>query len=512
MFATTRFLRSSKYRLFSSLSLKAVAKPKTALTDPFLLTEPTEPFMNPLETSTSVSASIKDHISKYQDARPFMLIAGKSLIINLFCYPQSKGCYLADADGNKYLDLHAQISSVALGYNHPAILNACKSDEMVIALANRPCLGLLPPTNWPEILEASHMRVAPKGLTNIFNTTCGSSANEIAFKTAFIGYKKFHGIPDTISEEELATCQDNIAPGSPELAVLSFRNGFHGRTMSTLSATRTKPIYKAGIPAFPWPAVDFPKLRYPLDRFEQENYDEENRCLDLVKAAIETNPIPIAAMIVEPILSEGGDLHASDRFFQELRRITKEHNVVMIVDEVQTGVGATGKFWAHEHWNLDSPPDIVTFSKKMQAAGLFYSDELRPLVPMRNFNTWMGDQPRSLIAKAILDEIEESNLIALVNSTGKYLISHLKPISIRYGRVVKNVRGKGTFIAFDCPNQEIRDLMVMLLKAEGVLINASGSNSVRFRPPLILTKTHINAFLPRFESILNKIYKQFWPQ
>jgi hypothetical protein len=118
-------------------------------------------------------------------------------------------------------------------------------------------------------------------------------------------------------------------------------------------------------------------------------------------------------LIVEPIQSEGGDNHASPAFFQGLRDITKKHGVMMIVDEVQTGFGATGKFWGHEHWKLTSPPDLVTFSKKAQTAGYFFGD--RALIPdkaYRQFNTWIGDAARVIMSKAIIEEILAKDLVA----------------------------------------------------------------------------------------------------
>lgn len=116
-------------------------------------------------------------------------------------------------------------------------------------------------------------------------------------------------------------------------------------------------------------------------------------CFAQVEQTIKTWHQPIAALIVEPIMAEGGDLHASPYFFQQLRRITLQHDILMIADEVQTGVGATGDFWAHSHWQLprDTPVDMVTFSKKMQAAGHFYHHRLTPDQPYRNFNTWVRE-------------------------------------------------------------------------------------------------------------------------
>jgi len=132
-------------------------------------------------------------------------------------------------------------------------------------------------------------------------------------------------------------------------------------------------------------------LKYPLDENIGLNRIEEEKCLEEVEKTIKEWHCPIAAVIVEPIQSEGGDNHASTSFFRRLRDITKRHGVLMIVDEVQTGVGSTGTFWAHEKWGLEKgeEPDIVTFSKKFQAAGwYFHNEKLIPNRPYRQFNTW----------------------------------------------------------------------------------------------------------------------------
>jgi 4-aminobutyrate aminotransferase/(S)-3-amino-2-methylpropionate transaminase len=120
---------------------------------------------------------------------------------------------------------------------------------------------------------------------------------------------------------------------------------------------------------------------------------------------------PVAAVIIEPVLAEGGDKHASDAYFRQLRLIAKKHGAYFIVDEVQTGVGATGKFWAHEHWGLNEgeEPDFVTFSKKMQASGIYHKKDLRPLQSYRIYGTWMVspsqlDCRRELMTREIRSE------------------------------------------------------------------------------------------------------------
>lgn len=167
--------------------------------------------------------------------------------------------------------------------------------------------------------------------------------------------------------------------------------------------------HQVDIPAFDWPCAPFPERKYPLNENEEFNAKEEAKCLGeyeqilidsyvprsffsrAITDEISKATRPVAAVIIEPVLAEGGDKHASDNYFRQLRLIAKKHGAYFIVDEVQTGVGATGKFWAHEHWGLQAgeEPDFVTFSKKMQASGVYHKKELRPGAAYRIYGTWM---------------------------------------------------------------------------------------------------------------------------
>lgn len=289
---------------------------------------------------------------------------------------------------------------------------------------NRPALGNFPSATWHDILKNGLLKVAPTGMDNIFTAQSGSEANELAFKASMMLYRRRErGEGVDWTAEETASCIDNAKPGSPDLAVLSFANSFHGRGFGSLSTTRSKAVHKLDIPSFDWPQAPFPQLKYPLEKNVEANQAEEKRCLEEVERLIKTWRFPVTALIVEPIQSEGGDNHASPAFFQGLRDLTKKHNVVMIVDEVQTGFGATGKFWGHAHWNLSSPPDIVTFSKKAQTAGYFFGD--RMLVPdkaYRQFNTWIGDPARVIMSKAVINEILDKNLVDQCVSTGNMFL------------------------------------------------------------------------------------------
>ncbi|TIC67402.1 ARM repeat-containing protein [Wallemia mellicola] len=402
-------------------------------------------------------------------------------------YGKSSGNYIVDADGNTLLDAFAQIASIAIGYNNPALIELAKSEEFITAAINRPALGNFPPSNWKQILEDGLLKKAPKGLEQLFTAMCGSCANESAYKAVFMAYRdKHHGTG--FSEEEL-------------------KSSFHGRLFGSLSTTRSKAIHKIGVPAFDWPQVAWPAVKYPLEEYGDYNRAAEANSLELVRQTIREHKTkkPVAALVVEPIQSEGGDNHASADFFRGLREITKEEGVYMIVDEVQTGFGATGSFWAHDKWNLETPPDIVTFSKKAQAAGFYHNFDLRPSLPYRNFNTWMGDPIRALQAREMIKYIDNHNLVKHTEDVGEFIYTSLKNLS--GNTPIENVRGwkQGTFISFDMPTSQGRDLVVSSMRARGVNIGGCGERAVRLRPMLIFGKEEAGILLDTLRKVIADI-------
>jgi 4-aminobutyrate aminotransferase/(S)-3-amino-2-methylpropionate transaminase len=158
---------------------------------------------------------------------------------------------------------------------------------MISALVNRPAIGNFPSQDWLSQLGEGLLRVAPKGMDKVYTAHSGSEANELAFKASFLLWqRRQRGEGVAWTYEELDTCMKNMAPGSPELAILSFRNSFHGRGFGSLSTTRSKALHKLDIPAFNWPQAPFPALKYPLEENQEVNDAEENRCLNEVERLI----------------------------------------------------------------------------------------------------------------------------------------------------------------------------------------------------------------------------------
>ncbi|CAM9023479.1 unnamed protein product [Wickerhamomyces anomalus] len=385
--------------------------------------EPTEPVIKTAEIPGPASKAGIESLGKVFDSRPVYFIAD---------YEKSLGNFIADVDGNfPGKDLEGIIKNV--------------------------------------------LKVAPEGQDQVWNGLSGADANELAFKAAFMWYQQQkRGNADFTTEENEST-MENQAPGSPDLAVLSFKRAFHGRLFASASVTASKPVHKLDLPSFKWPKAEFPSYQYPLEDHVEENKAEDARTLAIVENLIKTWSVPIAALIIEPIQSEGGDNHASAEFFQGLRDITLKHGVVFIVDEVQTGLGATGKLWAHEHFKISPAPDLVTFSKKFQSAGYFFHDpKFVPNVAYRQFNTWCGDPARMILAGAIA----------------------------KYPTKLQNLRGKNraTFIAWDLESGAARNAFLYKMKQNGVNIGGCAEVSVRLRPTLTFEKKHADLFV----KVLNK--------
>jgi L-lysine 6-transaminase len=269
--------------------------------------------------------------------------------------------------------------------------------------------------------------------------------------------------------------------------MIHFEQSFHGRSGYTLSVTNTADQRKTKyFPKFDWPRVVNPKLRFPVD--EQVLVDVrklEEIAIAQIEAACRQHKGDIAGLIIEPIQGEGGDNHFRPEFIQELRRLADKHEFLLIFDEVQSGMGITGKMWAHEHYDVQ--PDVFAFGKKSQVCGIVAGKRVEEVEnhvfaeSSRINSTWGGNLVDMVRATRYLEIIEDENLVAHTEAMGKVLIEGLENIADESKGTMTNVRGKGMMVAFDLPAPDIRDEMMKTLEKNGLKALKSGVQSIRFR-------------------------------
>ena len=246
--------------------------------------------------------------------------------------------------------------------------------------------------------------------------------------------------------------------------------------------------------------VENPKLRFPVTpEVEGDVKAAEERALEQARKAFEDNPDDIAAIIIEPIQAEGGDNHFRPEFLQALERLADQSECFFVVDEVQTGVGLTGRMWAHEHFGLT--PDALAFGKKMQVCGCLVGPKVDEepqnvfKVGSRINSTWGGGLTDMVRAARFLEIIEEERLVDNARATGGHLLRGLQAVQAELGGTMTNARGLGLMIAFDLPTAELRKKAQETIIANGLLLLTCGPRSIRFRPPLNLAAREADAAL-----------------
>ncbi len=353
--------------------------------------------------------------------------------------------YCEDLDGNVFMDWASQIACQPLGYNHPRMLAAAKkyANSAPLKLAGHDYYSL----EHLELMEEL-ATITPAELNRFFLINSGAEAVENAIKVA---YRR----------------KPNAKIG------ISVQGAFHGRTLGALSCTNSKTAQKKHYPEIPMRRITLNSID-DLHRLFRHDVDPEN----------------VAFVIAEAVQGEGGYRFASKEWLQELRKITAENNITLIFDEVQSGMGRTGKWWAFEHAGIT--PDIITSGKALQVAATIGKKEFFPTESSSISSTWGGgDLFHMAMGLEIIKTVKEENLLENVRTSGAYLLKRLQELQSKY-QILSNSRGLGLMIAIDLPSADIRNRLVNLNFQKGLLTLGCGSHGLRIIPPYIISKSEID--------------------
>lgn len=421
-----------------------------------------------------------------------LLTVGYGFVLDL---ARSHGPFMVDAkSGEEYLDFASFYASNPLGYAAPALAEPEFRERLLRAATLKVANPDFYTTYFAEFVETLSHTAAPATHPHYFFVEGGSLAVENAMKVAF-DWKT----------------RRNLIEGHGELGsqILHFEQAFHGRSGYSLSVTNTDPAKTLHFPKFPWPRLPAPAMRFPQDDAAISDVHELER-LSLAKAerAFDIHGADIAAILIEPIQGEGGDNHFRPEFLKALRRLADQRGALLIFDEVQTGVGLTGSWWAHEQ--LGATPDIICFAKKLQLGGILVSTRVDDVdsvfkVPSRISSTWGGSLADMVRATRILEAIESEQLLSNAAARGLELQASLARLAERFPALVRNVRGRGLMCALDLPTTEQRAALLKAAFAERLLLLPSGVQTVRFRPFLNVNSEHVQELVTRLSRALGKL-------
>ena len=397
----------------------------------------------------------------------------------------SQGVRLHDKkSGRSLIDLFGFYASNPLGMNHPKMTrDEGFMERLVDAALNKVTNSDVMTGHMARFVDTFDRVGIPDYLPYTFFISGGALAVENALKTAFDWkVRKNHekGYRREVGHQ-----------------VLHLDQAFHGRTGYTMSLTNTAdPRKTMYFPKFDWPRITNPKIHFPLDEDEVERVAaEEQKALDQAKRYFHEREDQIAAVILEPIQGEGGDNHFRPSFLKRLKTLAHENDALLVFDEVQSGVGITGEFWAHQA--LGVKPDIMAFGKKSQVCGILAGRKLDEVddhvfeTPSRINSTWGGNIVDMVRFDRILEIMEEEHLVEHAGTVGEHLQSRLHELANSFPAVT-NVRGRGLMTAFTLPSTEYRDHVTQQTYEEGAIILGCGERSIRFRTPLTITEGEVD--------------------
>ena len=404
-----------------------------------------------------------------------VLLDGFKVVVDL---EKSRGSYLYNAASNRRLiDLYGFFGSMPVGFNHPHFDDPDVQCDLLRAAKVKIANSDVYSEDYAEFVETFERVVGLPPLERYLFIEGGAPAVENCLKAA-MDWK----------------VRKNMAAGHGERGtqLLHFRHAFHGRSGYTMSLTNTDPRKTDLFAKFNWPRVSCPHIDFSLPESDREAdvIEREAKAEREIHEFIEQRKIDVCAIIIEPIQGEGGDNHFRGEWLQKLRKICDETEMLLIFDEVQCGMGATGRNWCCEHF--DVLPDLLAFGKKAQVCGVMAGPRLDEVkdkafrLSSRLNSTWGGNFTDMVRSTHYLRIIEEEHLVENAAKVGGYFLDQLRDLQ-REESAISNVRGRGLFLAFDLPDPKTREQFWKGFFDLGVLTLRSGENSIRFRPPLDVT-------------------------
>ncbi|HEY2799386.1 MAG TPA: L-lysine 6-transaminase [Chthoniobacterales bacterium] len=419
---------------------------------------------------TPTKSRVLDQIAEH------VLLDGFRIVIDL---EKSKGSYLHNAkDNRRLIDLYGFFGSNPVGFNHPHFDKPEVQADLLSAAEVKIANSDVYSEGYGRFVETLWRIVGMPPLERMLFIEGGALAVENTLKAA-MDWK----------------VRKNMAAGCGERGteILHFRRAFHGRSGYTMSLTNTDPVKTDLFAKFNWPRVSTPFIDFSLDESEREAdvIAREKKSEEEIMQFVRKRGIDIAAIIIEPIQGEGGDNHFRGEWLQTLRRICDENEMLLIFDEVQCGMCATGRNWCCQHFGV--MPDLMAFGKKAQVCGVMAGPRLDEVkdncfrLPSRINSTWGGNFTDMVRSTHFLQIIEEENLVENARVVGAYFLERLLELQ-KENPIMTAVRGRGLFLAFDLPDPATRNAFWKGLFDNGVLALKSGERAIRFRPVLDITK------------------------
>ena len=438
----------------------------------------------------------------FNEISKWLLRDGFDIVVDM---EKSKGSHMINkVNGEDWLDFYTFFASAPFGMNHPKLDNPEFKETIFKAAINKVASSDIYTDHMAQFVKTFADIAIPKGFNHVFFIDYGTLAVENTFKVA-MDWK----VQKLLHKGQC--CRGDAVKGRRGTKVIHFNDAFHGRSGYTLTVTNTQDPNKYQYFAqFDWPRVINPKIYWPLEDNLGVVTWLERVAIKQIKQAIWDNPDDICAIIIETIQGEGGDNHFRTEFFQQLREICDEEDILLIFDEVQCGMGITGKMWAFEH-HAPVKPDMFAFGKKSQICGLVAGPRLDEVedncfkVSSRINSTWGGTVVDMVRATRYLEIYEEDNILDYVaNTAGPGLLGGLQKLQAEFPELITNARGKGLMCAYDFKTTAMRDKALKLFWSKKMLVLPCGDVSIRFRPALNVPMADLEAGL----AIAREVFRE----